>query len=253
MIFIINSILIISVVALSGCQSSDAQRRTLLSRLPSGERANFRATATAVGRPAPGPGAPKETPGISGILPGVWSVYVLPFDFFPVEASPDSSQVGTQGYDINWPGTDETRHDLNWSDVRFYHPAIELRDPAPADVALSFFVCQDRTWWPDKDLAVFNVIIRQGSKIPMDSDIVCQTSLGLRTPTGAPSESTGAFWLGTTKKGYIRGNVGVNGETADVYLELWPNKDTEHRPSGYEELPYEYEHAQSPRHTVSRH
>jgi hypothetical protein len=206
------------------------QKRQMLALLPAEMRANFGKTATAGG--------------VAAAIGNLSDVYLLAFDFVPIPPSPTSSQVGMQGYDINWPGP--PRHPLDWSDVRFYKPQISIRNPAPLDLLFCFWVYEDVTAWFDTLLASFCATIKQGNRTPVDSDIVCLSSIGGDAPLHAPHKSTGAFWLGATEEGNIKGNEGENGRTADVYLAAF---DIVGFPDGSSSR-YDRAHDESHRHTI---
>jgi hypothetical protein len=181
---------------------------------------------------------------VSAAVPAVPTVKVLPFDYIPIAPSPTSSQAGMTGYNINWPGP--PRRKLNWADVRYYKPQVILDKAAPCDINLYFTLIDDGPLWFETDLCSFTIIFRQGHTRPMDQDIVCpSTRVGGEPPVGAPSVSTGAFWLGCTIKGKIKGNDHKNGRTAHAYLHL-----NHMIPQSNVNVNIDFEKDDSPKHTI---
>jgi hypothetical protein len=211
------------------------KKRMILARLPVEMRANFNATAIAI-----------SPLGVGTAIPPVTDVYLLDFDFVPIPPSSTSSQAGCTGYDINWPGP--PRRKLEWGDVRFYKPVINIKDPAPLDVAFWFYVYDDVVMWSDTLLASFYATIRQGSCTPTDSDIICLSSGDEPAPLNAPTRSYGAFWIGATEKGNIKGNEGKNGRTANVYFAV--DLDYVWFPSGGSGCPVHTSNDESARHPI---
>jgi hypothetical protein len=96
-------------------------------------------------------------------------------------------------YNLHWP---KPRRPWRNSDKEYYNIYVRLRNPAPCNITLYFYIKQNRRFWPDKILGTTSVTIQSGS-----------------------SRGTGQFWLVCTKKGKVKGNENKNGNKASVYLE----------------------------------
>lgn len=167
-------------------------------------------------------------------LPAV-AVRLLPFDYSPIDGSE---------YALNWPGP--PRRELRWEDVKIYRPSVRLDNPAPAEIAFSFWVKEDRSWWFDKTLGLVRVTFRQGEMLPSDADIIGPSASGSgKAPFDAPSHATGGFYLGCTKKGKVKGSEDKNGREATVYMERFSVAST-----GGVPVDWYSESDQSPRHKI---
>lgn len=156
------------------------------------------------------------------------------FDFLPQPGGHDH-------YDIKWPGA--PTQPLHWNNVTFYVPSVSLTAPAPTDVTLCFWIKDDVSMWWDTTLGTFCVTIHKGATRPTaPADIKAPT--GDAPPAGAPNFHSGAFWLGCTKKGKIKGSESKNGQDADVYIESFEVLST-----GVP-LTWKTTASQSPRHRV---
>ncbi len=119
-----------------------------------------------------------------------------------------------------------THEHMNYADVKLFRPIVKLSAPALHDFQ-TYFTIHEHGWPDIPTIGYFLASFRQGdtepSSITTPNDIdVVEEFLKMninRMPVGAPSEETGAFWLGCTKKCIVRGN-GPKGRAGaqDVFL-----------------------------------
>jgi len=136
------------------------------------------------------------------------SVRLNGFDFNP--------QSGN--YDANWPGP--PRRDLTYADVKHYVPFFNIAHFASRhNVRVNFWI-KERQTFSDTTLGFFSVDFRPANEGGMAIVTYLSAVGDARTPTGAPQETTGTFWLGCTRAGKVRGNEGRGDDGyAEVYLE----------------------------------
>ena len=128
-------------------------------------------------------------------------------------------------YNIKWPGP--PRHQLRYSEVKHYTPLIELETQAPIGFTLYFGAKEYREslgideLMSDIDLTNFTVRFETGNIMPSEIKM-CNAQAGPpKDAEGAPQYTFGSFWLGVSKAGKIRGNVGTGDDGhARVYLEM---------------------------------
>lgn len=141
-------------------------------------------------------------------------------DFEGLPPSPTSSQAGMTGLTINWPGP--PRRPLEWSDVRFYWPHLSLKvtlsDGTVEETAgFNCYFTFDVELLRANEVSRFSVWIQAGNNQPhRDNDqpgVWCYNRMeGVDPVPYSPEYSYGAFWLGATKKGEIKGNEGRAGD-----------------------------------------
>jgi len=159
--------------------------------------------------------------GISGIFGRTGyesnNVTISRLDFTPITAT---------DYNMNWPGP--PRRDLNYSDLYHFKPIIELQSGASKKFSRDFDIvraCSGFWCWllGDDMIGYFTATFEQGST--QVNEIQCVTTpagTDLRVPTGSPEITYGDFWMGCTKKGYIRGNVDKDSREGDIYISISP-------------------------------
>ena len=117
----------------------------------------------------------------------------------------DFAPRGGGTYNIDWAGP--PRRDLAYSDVRHYVPRIELTRPTPRRIILYYEIYESR-FFGDTTLGYFWADIPGGATVPSQIVYLSDGGEDARVPTGAPQQTIGSFWLGCTKKGITRGNLG---------------------------------------------
>ncbi len=116
------------------------------------------------------------------------------------------------GYTINATG-----QQLTYADVKFYNITVELDRPSPADFAVTYQIFGDE-FWSDPLIGEVSVRFNRNSTTPTEI-VYLSTVRGARTPSGAPNQTEGRFWLGCTQRLVLRGNAGRGHDReAPVYL-----------------------------------
>lgn len=144
------------------------------------------------------------------------SIKIMKFDFSPKSGG---------NFDINWPGP--PRRQLKYSDVKHYIPIIELESQSPIGFTLIIAVREYREslgideLMSDVDLTDLRVRFEAGNRTPSEIRMVNHIAGPPKDPDGSPQYTFGSFWLGISKAGKIRGNVGTGDDGhALVYMEL---------------------------------
>lgn len=147
---------------------------------------------------------------------------------------------GGGSYNLNWPGP--PRVQLRYSDVKHYIPIVELSKPSPIGFTLCYNVREYREsagvdeLKSDIDLAFFHVRFEAGNTIPSEIKELNHLAGPPRDAENSPQYTYGSFWLGASKAGNVRGNIGTgDGRHARVYLEsciLWMPDAPGHQTSG---------------------
>ncbi|UCF06579.1 MAG: hypothetical protein JSV33_06005 [bacterium] len=145
------------------------------------------------------------------------SIRITKLDFVPKRG---------RSYNINWPGP--PRRLLRYADVKHFKPLIELKTKAPIGFLLMINVKEYREAWgvdelvSDIELTYFTARFEVGKRIPTEIKMVNHIKGPPRDPGGSPRYTFGSFWLGASKRGRIRGNIGTGDDRhARVYLELF--------------------------------
>ena len=118
-------------------------------------------------------------------------------------------------YNIEWSGP--PREPLNYDQVKFYIPQIELVIPATRNYLQRYKIKVDR-WFGDKQIGEFEALYDAGQTEPRIIRYASFLQLS-EPPSNAPVETKGKFWLGCTKRGKVKGNIGKHSNSVVIYLE----------------------------------
>ncbi len=166
------------------------------------------ATIIGSGSNPPGPNLPPPfEPG-----PPHWQNFIE-LDFEPIDST---------NYDLACTGDH-----MDYSDAKMFRLNIRLEEPAQTGITLPFLIMEEGTT-SQPTIGYVTVRFEPGGTRPFtviteNVQSTVETFMGMnihRMPTGAPTQESGAFWLGCTMSCQIRGN-GPAGETAahNIWLE----------------------------------